>query len=53
MAYQIVEFLTTLSDLQGHASNAGLGLLKCNFLYSSAAVDKNATDMVSSTVPLR
>jgi len=45
MAYQIVAVPMTLSYLQDHAPIAGL--LKCDFSYSCAAVDKISTDNAS------
>jgi len=38
----------TLSDRQGHALNAAL--LKCDFLYSCAAVDNFSTDIMHHVV---
>jgi len=41
MLYRIVAVPMTLSDLQGHAPNAGvLNLFKNDFSYSCAVVDK-------------
>jgi len=41
----------TLSDVQGHAHNAGV--LECDFSYNSAAVDNISTEIVRRAVPLR
>jgi len=41
----------TLSDVQGHASIAGL--LKCDFLYNCSAVDNISTYTAYCTVLLR
>jgi len=51
MAHQIVSILMTLSDLQGHAPNAGL--LKCDLLYSCAAVDKISAGITHCTVTVQ
>jgi len=51
MVYRIVAIPMTLSDLQGHAPN--VCLLKCDFSYICAAVDKISTDIARRAVPLR
>jgi len=48
---QIAAIRMTLSDLQGHSPTASLS--KCDFSYSSAAIDKSSTDMARRAVPLR
>jgi len=45
MAYRIVAISMSVSDLQVDVPNAGL--LKCDFSYSCAAVDKISTDSTS------
>jgi len=47
----IVAILMTLSDLHGDAPNEGL--LRCDFSYILAAVDKVSTDIARRAVPLR
>jgi len=51
MAYRIVPFLVTLTDLQRHSSTASL--FKCDCSYSLEAVDNIWTDFQSQPVPLR
>jgi len=51
MTYRTAVIPMTLSDLQCHASIAGL--LKCNFSYSCAAGDKSSIDLERRAVPLR
>jgi len=48
-AYRIASFPITLSDFQGHEPNASL--LRCDFSYSCAAVDKISTDIARRAVP--
>jgi len=43
LAYEIVPFLMTLSNLQCHLPIDSL--LKCNFSYSYAATDKTSTEL--------
>jgi len=50
MTYRIATILMTLTKLKGHAPIAGL--VKCNFLYSYAAVDRISTDLERRAVPL-
>jgi len=50
MAYQIMAILINLSDLQGHSLIASL--LKWDFSYNDAAVDKISTGIVRCVVPL-
>jgi len=51
MAYEVEPFPMTLSDFRGHASTESV--LKCDFSYSSAAVDKISTDTARRAVPLQ
>jgi len=51
MAYRVAAIPMTLSDLQGHSPIATV--LKWNFSYSFAAVDRILTDIARRAVPVQ